>query len=167
MSKADGQLIAIRFTEKLTSDPSQAGNELAFTVSGYEYNMEPGGVLVPMVYPVRSVAAYPADEYAILLEVEPLKRFVRVSGELTVSYDAAKGGLAGLGGPVTSFTRQFMPVELINKPHPHDMERVEIAGISISAPLIRVYYSDFQVGEENIQITSITAVGVLININDL
>lgn len=155
------------FIDEVELKTAPIGNEGAFTVSGQEYTYEPGGELIPMVYPALSVAAHSTDEYAILLAVQPLKRFERVKGNLTVSYDASKGNLAGQGGPVASFTQQFLPTDLINKPHPHDPEHIEIAAISISAPLIRIYYSDYQAGDERIQMTSITATGVLTNINDL
>ena len=57
MSKADGQLIAIKFTLPITSDVSTL-DVSAFTVTGQEYNYVPGGELVAGDYEIDSVEAY-------------------------------------------------------------------------------------------------------------
>lgn len=59
MSRADGQRIAIKFTEPITSDFSSFSVS-AFTVSGQEYNMEPNGVLIAGDYQAETVTMYPA-----------------------------------------------------------------------------------------------------------
>ncbi len=143
------------------------GNEGAFTVSGQEYNYEPGGTLTNMTYAVASVTAYPADDHAILLKMHPLQRFARVEGALTVSYDADIGSLAGMGGPVASFATAFLPEDLVGKPHPHDPEHIELTAVSADANLLHIYYTDVGSGTENVQISGITAVGTLTHIDDL
>lgn len=143
------------------------GNEKAFTVSGQQYDMQPVGTLDDGDYRVEAVSTYPENDHAILLTMQPLMRFHNVEGALTVSYDSTVGSLAGAGGPVASFSVSFTPDALVQKPNPHDPEHIEITGISVTAPLIRIYYSDYQAGEERIEVTSITAAGVLTNINDL
>lgn len=143
------------------------GNEKAFTVSGHQYDMQPDGTLIEGSYQVEGVSAYLGNDHAILLTMQPLKRFHNVEGSLAVSYDSTIGNLAGAGGPVESFSVSFTPDALVQKPNPHDPEHIEIAGISVTAPLIRIYYSNYQTGEERIEITSVTAAGVLTHINDL
>ena len=143
------------------------GNEIAFTVTGQEYDMEPEGTLYTQSYDVISVEAYPEDEYAILLSILPLDRFHRVQGDLTVTYDSTLGNLAGYGGPVASFTVPFTPKDLVNKPHPHDPERIELASLAVTGTLIHIYYSDLNEAYEHIEITNISAAGVLTHIDDL
>lgn len=161
---SDGEKIALQFTERITSN---APGIKAFTVRGLQYDMQPGGTLIDADYPVESVSAYPGNDHAILLTMQPVKRFHNVEGALTVSYDAVIGNLAGAGGPVESFAVSITPSALVQKPNPHDPEHLEIAGISITASLIRIAYSDVQTGGDRIELASIAAAGVLTNINDL
>lgn len=106
------------------------------------------------------------DKYVTLLIMNPLKRFHKVEGNLTVSYDATVGTLAGLGGPVASFEEQFTPDGLLKKPNPNDEENIEISDINASGNLIRIYYTDSK-SDERIEVSDIKATGVLTHINDL
>lgn len=144
-----------------------AYNEIAFTLSGNEYNMEPGGVLVAKEYSIGSIEAYPDDDHSLLLTTIATDRFERVVGDLTVAYDSSKGNLSGLGGPVVSFSQSFAPSDLLNKINPNDQENVEIVEVAVSATLIKIYYSYAQCLDSNVELSNITASGVLTNINDL
>lgn len=59
MSKGDGQKIAIKFTQNLIGDVTE--NELAFTISGQEYNYVPEGMLESKNYAVESIERYPPN----------------------------------------------------------------------------------------------------------
>lgn len=104
------------------------------------------------------------DETAIVLTMQTLKRFRNVEGDLTVTYDATVGNLAGEGGPVLSFSKTFSPVDLIQKPNPHDPENIDMS-VSAVGTLTRIYYTNAK-EEEAIEIT-ISATGTLTHIDDI
>jgi hypothetical protein len=117
--------------------------------------MQPDGTLIEGSYQVEGVSAYLGNDHAILLTMQPLKRFHNVEGSLAVSYDSTIGNLAGAGRPGGVFFRVVTPDALVQKPNPHDPEHIEIAGISVTAPLIRAFInSNYQTGEERIEINS-------------
>ena len=173
MSKADGKYIAIQFTQPLTNDLSSV-NASAFTVTGQQYDKQPGGVLVPGNYLVDSVGRYDSIDGDIVLEgtrtilltMKDLNRFHNVAGDLTVAYDGS-GGLLGAGGAVAAFSVPFTPENLVIKPNPHDEEHMEI-DVSATGTLTRIYYTDTTEQDQgHISISSITAVCNLINVDDL
>lgn len=102
------------------------GNEKAFAVSGKQYEYI-NGALVDKIYQVVNVKTYAEDKKCVLLTFDTFSRFSTVEGSLTVSYDASKGNLAGAGGAVASFTREFTPQDLIPEPNPHITENVSVA----------------------------------------
>ena len=62
MSKGEGKIIAIKFTEPLLGDVT--GNETHFTISGkeYEYVGDVNGELIDTEYEVGSVERYPTPK---------------------------------------------------------------------------------------------------------
>lgn len=107
-----------------------------------------------------------APPRTILLTLNPLKRFHRVNGNLTVSYDSTIGNLAGASGPVASFSLAFIPAELVNKPHPNDAENIEIVSATVAGTLTEIFYTNTK-EDENIEISGVTVTGALTHINDL
>ena len=105
-----------------------------------------------------------APSNIILLTLDPLKRFHRVNGDLTISYNAAIGNLAGSGGAVASFSRTFTPADLVNKPNPNDMEHVEMS-VAAAGALTSIYYTDVK-EEEHIELT-VSAAGTLTHVDNL
>lgn len=98
---------------------SAGGNELAFTISGEQYQYV-NGPLIEVNYQVTSVelhADYPDDKH-LLLTFHPQSRFNNAEGNLTVAYDQSIGNLRGRGGFLESFTEVFLPVSLEPKPNP-------------------------------------------------
>ena len=122
--------------------------------------------LTPSLSNLTIVIRDKKDPYFMVIKLNDFKRFLNVEGNLTLAYDSAKGNLSGLGGPVDSFSKEFTPSGLIQKPNPNDMEHLEIASISAASNLMRVYYTNAYCNE-HINIASISAVGALTNINDL
>lgn len=127
--KSQGAYLAIKFTQPLTSDVTQ--NAAAFTVSGQvpQFTEFPGQELGPLVAAnivVSSVQFHPddTDGTLLLLTMQNNRRFNNVEGNLTVSYNAATGSLAGLGGPVQSFQLTFSPSDLVRLPNPKIKEIV-------------------------------------------
>lgn len=138
----------------------------AFSITGQQYTYEPEGTLTAGDYQLETVSAYPNNDKAILLAFKPLKRFHNVEGNLTITYDSAKGNLAGYAGPVSSFSQSFLPADLIKKPNPNDAEHIEIKSITASGSLLRVYYTDTK-SEEHIELSSFAGTGTLTHVNDL
>ena len=141
------------------------GNEEAFTVTGQEYDFVPGGTLQTVEYIVESVSAHPTEENTILLTIAANDRFESVVGNLTVAYDAAKGNLAGAGGPVASFSVSFTPADLLAKPNQNDQENIEISAIVAIGTLTAIYYTNSK-EEENIEITA-GVTGTITHIDDI
>ena len=96
-----------------------------------------------------------------------MERFCSVAGNLTVAYDATKGNLAGLGGPVESFSAIFMPTDLVSKPDVNDPENIEVANVTALGTLMLISYFDFQNGGEHIEISGISATGALTHVDDI
>lgn len=157
--------VQTKIGEILLSYP--ASNELAFTVSGKVYNWVPNGSLVDEEFTVVAVTAHPTEENSLLLEISDTDRFESVIGDLSVSYDAVAGNLAGYGGPVDSFSLSFTPSDLIWKGDQNDQENLELISIVPYPNLIHVIYSDSKADSENLELTNVSATGTLTNINDL
>lgn len=107
------------------------------------------------------------DEHVLVLHMHPRHRFCSVVGDISLSYDAAIGNLGGIGGPVNSFALAFTPEGLISKPHQHIRERIEISNMYAQGGLLRVYHSFYNGGDEYMDISNISAVGVLTSIDDI
>lgn len=80
-----------------------------------------------------------APQNKILITMKPLSRFASVEGDLTVSYDASKGNLTGVGGAVESFQVEFAPTDLIPEPNPHIEEYITVSP-SIEVDFIPIDY---------------------------
>jgi hypothetical protein len=135
MSKGQGQKIAIKFTQEILGDVS--GNTAAFLVQGKQYKYV-NGPLIDKAYIVTKIEPHPTEPNAILLTVDNLSRFPTVEGELTITYDASKGNLAGAGGAVESFARTFTPTDLIPEPNPGIQENIT------AQPTITVVINDIE-----------------------
>jgi hypothetical protein len=86
----------------------------------------------------------------ILLTMAPDSRFNDVEGDITVSYEQAKGTLTGTR-PVGDFTESFTPTDL--EPTPIDRHDIT-AGIEVAVDLIKVDYIDL--GHKNTITAGIT-----------
>lgn len=106
------------------------------------------------------------DDRHLILEMTPTERINNAVGLVTVSYDKTSGNLQGEDGDVDSFTCQFFPVDILQKPNPMLTENVEIANIQGTGIRTRVYYTDAY-APEHIEIASITAIGTRTNVKDL
>ena len=162
-SKEDGARIKIDFDRPLIGDVS--GNEGAFTVTVPEYTYVPDGTLQNVSKTVASVSGYTGYSKIIVLEMASSSRFESAAGDIVVAYSGG-GTLQGEGGAVAAFSVSFTPVGLVPKPDQNDSERVEIADIAATGNLVRIAFVNSH-GDEHMEISEITAVGVLTNINDL
>ena len=142
------------------------GNEEALTVTVPEYDFVPNGTIQQNVKPVKMVENKADDVDSIILYVADNQRFNSAAGNTSVAYDATKGNLAGVGGPVESFEVSFTPTDLIAKPHQNPAEHIEISDISAFGALTRICYADTSEAE-HISISNIAAVGTLTHINDI
>jgi hypothetical protein len=140
------------------------GNEKYFTVTGNEYNFVPNGSLSQKEYQVESVSSHPTESNSLLLEIDDFSRFCSVAGGITIAYSG--GNLMGEGGAVAGFSIAFSPLGLVQKPHQNDQEHIEIM-LSATSTLLHIYYSNAKLDDEKIEISSISASGVLTSINDL
>ncbi len=95
----------------------------------------------------------------ILLTMAPDSRFNDVEGDLTVSYERAKGTLTGTR-PVEDFTESFTPTDL--EPTPIDRHDIT-AGIEVAVDLIKVDYIDL--GHKNTITAGITVDVALIPVS--
>lgn len=160
-----GYKMAISFDFTVTIE--NEGNERAFTVSGQEYDYEPGGTLHSQTYTVDKVDAYEGDTHSLQLKINVFDRFHRVNGDITVAYDSTVGTLAGYGGPAASFTESFTPTGLVNNPHPNNPENIDITAISATAQFNPIIYTNSYNGGENVEVAALAAAGTLIHIDDI
>ena len=87
----------------------------------------------------------------ILLTIENQERFNMTEGDLTVSYDATLGNLAGTSGPVESFSHTFTPQDLNGVPR--NINDPETVGFDIDLPVfnfIKIDYTDEDSHEETV-----------------
>jgi len=161
---ADGGYIKIEFTMPLTG--AVGGNESHFTVRWQEYDMVPGGTLITKeVTPLETHAGI--TEYIVILGMPALQRFINTVGNITVIYDGG-GTLSGIGGAIEPFSVSFAPHDLVPKPNQNDLENIEIANVSATGVLTRIYYSSYQEGAEHaVEIAGVSATAVLTYIGDL
>ena len=123
--------------------------------------------LTPTASDLHFVLQTTADQYSMILEMEPLQRFESAAGDITVAYDGG-GSLVGEGGAVLAFTQSFAPTDLVPKPHQNDVEHIEISSIAATGTLTKINYTDTAAQDMgHIEIASITATGTLTNVNDI
>lgn len=133
------------------------GNEIAFTVTGKEYQYV-NGPLITKEYKVISVERHPdySDDKHLLVTMHPQGRFNNVEGPLTVQYDQSRGSLRGRGGPVEGFTETFTPTDLEPKPNPHVAENIEVSA-EASVDFMEVTYNQAYADEQITVSASATA----------
>ena len=139
-----------------------AGNEMAFTVSGKQYQYVKG-VLIDKQYKVISVESHPTEANSVLLTFDTYSRFCTVNGDITVNYDSSKGNLSGQGGAVASFIQTFTPTELLPEPNPGIQENISVAP-SITMLFTPISYSYAYDLTENITVNPAT---VIIDFTDI
>lgn len=141
------------------------GNETKFTVSFDQYNYVPGGALSRVTRPVTSIEV--VDNRTILLNFNPgnLNSIQRAVGDITVAYDGS-GTLMGQGGPVLAFERTFSPTYLDPKNNPHDIEHLEVLGMTGNIALSEIHYN-YAYGYEHVELVGILASGKLTHVDDL
>ncbi len=161
MSKGQGGKIAIKFSEEILGDIS--GNTAAFSVTGQQYKYI-RGPLLNVTHQVQSVQHHPTEPRAILLTFSPLSRFPTVNGDLTVSYNASLGNLAGAGGAVESFSTSFTPDGLVPEPNPNQIETVTAAP-SVTAEFLKVTYDKAYSPNEQITVAPASVTVALTHIN--
>lgn len=157
--KADGGLILITFTQPLIG--TIEGNQSHFTVSWYEYNYVPDGVLVSKTGTVLATYQGSSTEQ-IILEMQSTSLFRNAVGNITVSYDG-EGTLFGDHGDVAAFEVSFIPVGLIAKNNPNESEHLEITNATKNAVLSKIEYIDAKL-DEHLEITNATKIANLIEI---
>ena len=162
--KGDGAKIKIIFDNPLVGDVT--GKHNSFTVTVPEYTYVPGGTIQNVVKTVAST--YAGDTaYELILEMEPLKRFESAAGDITVAYNGT-GGLAGQGGGVQAFSVSFTPVDLVPKPDQNDEEHIEISNVTATGVLTRIYYTDtVDQDQGHVSINNIIITGTLTHVNDI
>ncbi len=139
-TKGEGGKIAIKFDRPLIGDVS--GNSQAFTISGNEPRWI-GDTPQPKTYTLSSVTRHPEQtEDTLLLTMTPTGRFNNVVGDIMVEYDATKGTLAGDGGWVSSFTRDFTPEDLEPKGNPMSAEHIAAAFSNYKFDLVKITFID-------------------------
>lgn len=132
---SDYQYIRINFTSYWSSNRAYiytlkileavpAGNELAFTIIGKEYQYVNGNLLNKTYKPI-SVEPHPTEPKSILITMDWWGRFNNVEDKIKVLYDASKGSLTGAGGAVESFEIEFTPEDLIQTPNPNAEELIK------------------------------------------
>lgn len=148
------------------------GNEAAVTVTGQvpkyvEYPEENLGPLEEKTLAVQSVSTHPSEPNSLLLTMKDMNEFKNIEGSLTVSYDASKGNLTGLGGPVASFTEVFTPTDLVRTPNPLLAETLDVSITGLEVDLIPIVYKNGYSDDEIIAV-SITDFSVdLIHVGEL
>jgi hypothetical protein len=147
------------------------GNETAFEVKGnvpdyVEFPSEELGPLTEKIFIVDNVIPHPTESSTILLTMKDVNEFKNVDGNLSVSYNASLGDLAGLGGAVSSFTEVFTPTNLVRIPNPFTAETLDVSVTDLDIDLIQIYYKDGYKAETiDVSITDFSV--DLINIGDL
>lgn len=102
---------------------------------------------------------------SIILNMNPLKRFNNAEGNLTVRYDMSKGNLKGEGGPVVSFEREFLPIDLEAKPNPYFLENVSASLSSMTAVLENINFVNANNQDENVSASVSNVTIVLADLN--
>lgn len=146
------------------------GNNKAFTITGNQYKHVDGpsfnGPILETEYPVQLVEEHPTEPNAIQLTFSDLNtgRFNNALGNIKVQYDSTKGTLQGRGGPIESFTEEFTPTDLVQKPNPGPAENFKMTAAT-AVDFIKVEYNN-RYAAENFKITAavtitLTFVGVI------
>jgi len=138
-----------------------------WTVSATQYDKSPEGNEYTETYTVYKVTK-PASN-VIKLWLDMADRIGYPAGDLTVTYDGLAGNLRGAGDvAVESFSIPCsLNAGLAVKFNPHDVENVEIANLTAVVTLTQIYYSSYQNGSENIEVSSLATSAILTHIDYL
>lgn len=107
-----------------------------------------------------------APQDKILITIDWWSRFNNVEEKIKVEYDASLGNLAGSGGAVESFTREFLPTELVATPNPNAEENISVAPF-VFAELKDVEYPKGYGEQGNISVAPFEVTATLINVEDI
>lgn len=107
------------------------------------------------------------DDHVLILSFDPgnVNSIQNAVGEVRVKYDGS-GTLKGQGGPVLAFEKTFTPIELNPKNNPHDVEHLEILGMTVGITLSEIHYN-YAYGYEHVELTDMLVSGSLIHVDDL
>lgn len=173
---SDYQYIRINFTSYWSSSRAYiytikileaipAGNELAFTITGKEYQYVNGNLLDKTYKPI-SVEPHPTELKSILITMDWWGRFNNVEDKIKVLYDASKGSLTGAGGAVESFEIEFTPQDLVQTPNPNEEELIKAYPYEIVLDLNELEYKNGYL-EETIKAYPYEIVLNLINVDEI
>lgn len=119
-----------------------AGNEAAFTVTGMERSPTKYGEPILREYKVKSIERYPdegLEDTHLLITMTQAGRFCDTEGDLTITYERAKGSLTG-NRPVEDFTETFTPTDL--EPTPASDQGLITGGINVEVSLNKLTRTD-------------------------
>lgn len=95
--------------------------------------------VVPVVISLKLVDVLDPMK-GLVIDIDPYDRFNDVEDTLTVAYDATKGNLRGLGGPVASFSQVVTPDGL--SPRPDVGHNIDIvAEIDVALDFLAIWYT--------------------------
>lgn len=122
--------------------------------------------VTPMISGLHFYLQTAEDSYKIVLEMEPLQRFESAVGEITVAYSG--GTLQGEGGPVEAFSQKFTPTDLAYKGDQNDAEHIELTSVTAIGVLTKINYINTTIQDQgHIEMSNITAVGTLTHVDNV
>jgi hypothetical protein len=167
MSKAQGILIIIEFSEELVGDVTTPSNAPAFTISWQEPSWieKQTDILATLLnksYSPTTVTVYNLEKKKLLLTMLNTNRFCNVYGDILVTYSSALGTLQGEGGVVTNFSQLFTPLDLLEElpERWYQNENILTSMTNYSIVITKVYYV-YGYEAENI-LTSITNYSIVV-----
>jgi len=122
-------------------EAKSAGNEIAFSITGKEYQYV-NGSLIDKIYTPISVESHPTEPKSILITMDWWGKFNNVEDKIKVLYDASKGSLTGTGGAVESFEIEFTPQDLVQTPNPNEEELIKAYPYEIILELKELEYKN-------------------------
>lgn len=167
---AHGSYLYIYEIEPVYKKP--IGNEFAFSVTGMEplyinYPDETLGPLIERSLNVKSIEQHPTEKNAVVITMKDVEEFKNIEGTITLNYNASFSNLSGLGGPVSSFNKSFLPTDLIRKPNPKLTEHITTSIKDYDLDLVPIYHKEAYSDPETIS-TSITNYQInLISIDEI
>lgn len=139
-------------------------NVAGWSVTGYEYDRQPGGSLVQKTYTVRRVTKS-EDGLSIFLWLSLAGRMLDPEGLVTIQYAKALGNLVGaVSSQVEDFSIAFTPTNITPVFNPNAVENLQ-ASLTANTNVIEIEYL-YGYSTDNIEAT-LTASTAVIHINDL
>ena len=141
-------------------------SEDGWTVTMPEYDMVPGGTLSTVTRTVTAASAG-GDAKVVLLSFAAGNQtsVQNAAGPITVAYNGST--MMGDGGFVQAFELECPIDGLAYKGGQNDAEHIEISAITATGVLKKIEYRDAKSGDEHIEISSITATGTLTRVDDI